>query len=295
MPTYAQLQAESYWTREIVTDEIDWLGDELCRRTNRPRAAFGSKGDNAHLRGAHRSQEWLLKSRYSTSRTYTVQSGLTAEQARHVAGIDFTPGSDTQMIAQCKRLLAAMKAGQLNEVVEFYGNVNGDKIVDGWDNPRDRPASSDSSHLWHWHLTIDRRHCRNRKLMERILAIALGLTLEDDDMDATERAALMEIRDNIRLYNSGMSKTATGTVLSPTVWRIRDEEWQAKVTSLLTALSAQIGGLDTKQVIARIEALAAEERTRDAELAELVRAAQSGELAADQFVDEVARRLADQG
>lgn len=37
MATYAQLQAESYWTREIVTDEIDWLGDELCRRTGRTR------------------------------------------------------------------------------------------------------------------------------------------------------------------------------------------------------------------------------------------------------------------
>ncbi|MEV0214305.1 hypothetical protein [Micromonospora sp. NPDC050695] len=177
------MQAESYWAREIVTPEIDWLGDELCRRTNRPRAAFGSKGDTAHLRGAHRSQEWLLKSRFSTSRTYTVQSGLTAEQARHVAGVDFTPGSDTQMIAQCKRLLAAMKAGLLDEVVEFFGNVDGDQVVDGWDNVRDRAASSDSSHLWHWHLTIDRRHCRNRKLMERILAIVLGLTVKaDDDM-----------------------------------------------------------------------------------------------------------------
>ena len=192
MATYAQLQAESWWGREVVTPEMDWLGDELCRRTKRPRGAAGTKGDNAHLKGSHRSQEWILKSRYCTSRTYTVQSGLTSAQARHVAGFDFTPGSDSQMIAQCKRIYAAMRAGQLDEVREFYGNVNGDRVVDGWDNVRDRTASSDSSHLWHWHLGIDRRHCANRSLMERIVAVALGDPLEEDmpltDDDATRVA-----------------------------------------------------------------------------------------------------------
>lgn len=182
MPTYAQLQAESWWGREIVTPEIDWFGDELCRRTGRPRAAFGSKGDNHHLAGAHRSQEWILKSRYCTNRGYTIQSGLTATQARHIAGIDFTPGSAAEMVAQCKRIYAAMRAGRLEEVREFYGNVDGDQVVDGWDNVRNRKASSDSSHLWHWHLSIDRRHCADRALMERILAIVLGDTVEDDDM-----------------------------------------------------------------------------------------------------------------
>ncbi|MEO3742485.1 hypothetical protein [Plantactinospora sp. B5E13] len=67
MPTYAQLQAETWWGRELTTPELAWLGAELCRRTGRPRGAFGTKGDNNHLRGAHRSQEWILKSRYATS------------------------------------------------------------------------------------------------------------------------------------------------------------------------------------------------------------------------------------
>jgi hypothetical protein len=181
MATYVQLQAEQWWGREIVTPEMDWLGDELCRRTGRPRDAAGSKGDNHHLRGAHRSQEWILHSAYCTSRTYTVQSGLTAAQARHIGGFDFTPGTVEAMVAQCKRIYAAMRAGQLDEVREFFGNVDGDQVVDGWDNVRDRAASSDSSHLWHWHLTIDRRRCADRALMERIVAIALG---DEDDMSA---------------------------------------------------------------------------------------------------------------
>jgi hypothetical protein len=174
MPTYTQLQAEAWWGREIVTPELRWLGDELCRRTGRPRDAFGDKGNNVHLRGAHRSQEWIQRSAYCTSRTYTVQSGLTAEQARHIAGADFTPGTAGAMITQSRRLMAAMQAGLLDGVLAIYCNVDGDQVVDGWDNVRDRAATSDSSHLWHWHLTLDRRRCADRQLMERIVAIALG-------------------------------------------------------------------------------------------------------------------------
>jgi hypothetical protein len=175
MVTLAQLQAEPWWGREIVTVELDWLGDEICRRTGQPRYAAGTKGDVNHLRGAHRSQEWILKSVYCTNRTYTVQSGLSADQLRHIAGFDFTPGSGTAMVAQCKRLYAALRAGELEEVREFYGNVDGDQIVDGWNNIENRVATSDSSHLWHWHLSIDRRRLTDKAVMERILAVALGL------------------------------------------------------------------------------------------------------------------------
>lgn len=187
MATQQQFQADPWIRREVVTPEMDWLGDEMCRRTGRPRTAAGTVGDRAHLRGSHRSQEFIQKSPLCTSGTYTVQSGLTAEQLRHIAGFDFTPGTVEEMVAQCRRILAAMKAGRLNEVREFYGNVDGDQVVDGWDNVLDRAASSDSSHLWHWHLGIDRRHCADRNLMARIVAIALGDdTTEDDDVSWTE-------------------------------------------------------------------------------------------------------------
>ncbi|MGW5556841.1 hypothetical protein ACWER9_06415 [Micromonospora sp. NPDC003944] len=293
MPTPAQLQAESYWTREIVTDEIDWLGDELCRRTKRPRTAFGSKGNTAHLRGAHRSQEWIKRSRYCTNRTYTVQSGLTAEQERHVAGVDFTPGdwgtarNRALMVEQTGRLLAAMKAGQLDEVIELFGTTNG-RTVTGYNNRTNQAASSDDSHLDHWHLTIDRRHCRNRKLMERILAIALGLPVEGDD-DMSERASRV-----IEAWASGVTATSAKENVEPVKWRIRDEAWQAKTDATLAAVLAAAKGLDTKAVLARINEVAAAESARDAELVELVRQAKSGELDADQFVDEVARRLSGQ-
>lgn len=206
MATYAQLAAEQWWGREIVTPAMGWLGDELCRRTDRPRVAAGTKGDNRHLRGAHRSQEWILRSAYCTNRTYTVQANLTAEQTRWVAGFDFTPASTQQMIAQCQRIYAAMKAGRLDEVVEFYGNVNGDQVVDGWDNLRDRAASSDSSHLWHWHISIDRRHCNNQQLMERILAVVLGLP-EEDDMSAAAEDQIKSVFNGMFYGGNSMGRT----------------------------------------------------------------------------------------
>jgi hypothetical protein len=189
VPTYAQLQSERWWGREIVTAELDWLGDHLCSRLRRPRSAAGSKGDNEHLNGAHRSQEWILNSRYSTSRAYTVQGGLNATQLRHISGFDLVPGewgsaqNRRLMIEQTGRLLAAMRGGKLDEVRELFGTTNGSTVT-GWNNVTNSFASSDSSHLEHWHLSLDRRHCANRALMERIVAIALGE--DDDDMPTVD-------------------------------------------------------------------------------------------------------------
>lgn len=196
MPTYAQLEQEPYWNREVTTPEVDWLGDELCRRTGRPRSACGVKGDNGHLRGAHRSQEWIKRSRYCTNRSYTVQSGLTAEQERHLAGIDFVPdewGSDRNrrlMREQTGRLVAAMRAGQLDGVREVIGTLDGRTVVGV--RPDGSTFSSDDSHLDHWHLTLDRRQCRNKPLMERIVAVALGEDLEDEMTPAQFLAILKD-------------------------------------------------------------------------------------------------------
>lgn len=194
MPTLLQLQAEPVWNAERVTEAVDWLGDNLCARTGRPRTAFGAKGDEFHLRGAHRSQRWILTSRYCTNRGYTVQNGLTESQKDEIAGIDFTPGNGQEMIQQSRRLYEAMRAGLLDEVFEFYGNIDGNQIVDGWDNIDDENITSDTSHLWHWHLTLDRRQLNNMNLMRRILATALGdpMTQPDVALTPSQNAALAE-------------------------------------------------------------------------------------------------------
>lgn len=176
MPTYAQLQAESWWGREVETPELRWLGDQLCAALGVARNAFGTKGDNNHRNGGHRSQEWIQSSRYCTNRTYTTVFGLSADQMRHIAAFDITPRTRAQMLTISRNLDRACRAGLLEEVVEWYGNTNDDQRVDGWNNIRNAVASSDSSHLWHVHITFDRRVLRNRSVMERTLNALLGGT-----------------------------------------------------------------------------------------------------------------------
>lgn len=197
MVTKAQFDGDPYQRREVVTAELDWLGDELCRRTGRPRMAAGTKGDWKHLRGAHRSNDFIDRSPLCTSRGYTFQAGLTAEQERHIAGFDFTPGewgsasNRALMKAQTARLRSAMLDGRLAGVREVIGTLDG-RTVSGT-RADGGTLSSDTSHLDHWHLTFDRRRCRDKALMERIVAIALG-DVEDDvtpqDISAIKQAIL---------------------------------------------------------------------------------------------------------
>ncbi len=176
MATYAQLQSESWWGREVITPELTWLGNELCAALGVGRDHFGSKGDNAHLNGGHRSQEWIKNSRYCTNRNYTTVAGLNPEQARHIAALDITPANLDQMLRICRNLDRVVRAGQLEEIVEWYGNTNNDQRVDGWNNIKNAVASSDSSHLWHAHLTFDRRVLRDMGVMRRVLNALLNGT-----------------------------------------------------------------------------------------------------------------------
>ena len=237
MPTLLQLRAERWWNEEVVPPAVDWLGDQLCAATDRPRNAFGCKGDTLHMRGSHRSQAWLLNSRYATNRTYTIQAGLTTEQSNWCSGVDFTPGSPTQMIQQCKRIDAALRAGALEEVREFYGNLDGDQIVDGWDNIANRAATSDSSHLWHWHLTLDRRYANTQSVMARILHIVLGdsMPLSQTDLDAIANA--------VKGVRTGMSGTNPGSTFGQLLLGAAKEAQVASLGAKVDSLLTQVGAL----------------------------------------------------
>lgn len=186
MPSLAQLQAEPWWGREIVTAELSWLGAELCRRTGRPRDAFGSKGNEAHLNGGHRSQEWIKNSEWCTNTSYTVQSGLSGEQPRHIAACDFTPGvwgssgNRTLMAKYTKALFDAARTGRLAGVRQIFGTLNGTSAI-GLNVVSNSLAYPDDSHLDHLHLTFDRTRMRDSALMARIAD-----TLTGDDMNAVE-------------------------------------------------------------------------------------------------------------
>lgn len=161
MPSDVQLQSEVWWMREYQPPSIARLCDQMREYFGVSPNALGSKGDNNHLYGYHRSRAWILSSVWSAYRDndYSVEAG--ADQAgdeNWLCAIDFTPGDAAAMITVCQRLDTAVRAGLCPQLREWYGNVDGDQYVDGWDLLADRAATSDSSHLWHLHMSFLRGH-----------------------------------------------------------------------------------------------------------------------------------------
>lgn len=208
MATLAQLRAEPEWGREIVTPAMRWLGDQWCAATGRPVTAVGTKGNVAHLSGAHRSQEWLLNSVWCRQRTYTVQRGLTGEQPRHIAALDLTPGAwgtaenRRRVQVMTRRLVTAGVAGRLPGVFEVIGTLDGWTPV-GVDLPEGQVWPADDSHLEHVHHTFDRRRCADQQVMERVLAVVLG---GDDTVSKEEVLAGLRAEDE--WASSGAEKAA---------------------------------------------------------------------------------------
>lgn len=188
-PTRAQLEAEVWWGREVSTPELYWLEAELCARQHKKITHAGGKGDIRHLSGGHRSVEWLLKSRWCTNRTYTVQSGLTAEQQRWIGAFDWIPGewgtaaNRKMVIAATAGIIAAMKLGELPGLVQVLGTLDG-KTTAGYDNRSGDALHPDSSHLDHVHLTFDRRKMRDLAMMARLADLMMGDGMHPDDADA---------------------------------------------------------------------------------------------------------------
>lgn len=158
MATLAQLQAEIWYRAEFIPPNLRILVEDLQAFYGLGWSHIGCKGDENHLRGYHRSRAWILGSRYCTNRTYSVSrtpGDRSGGDPNWLCAIDATLPRE-KLLAACKRLDAAVRAGKLEKVVEWYGNTNGDSRVDGYDNIANAVASSDSSHLWHLHMSFDR-------------------------------------------------------------------------------------------------------------------------------------------
>lgn len=92
---------------------------------------------------------------------------------------DAQAGDYTTINKYSRRLLAA---GRVNDprtyaMREFYGNADNDRDVEGWDFVRDEAASSDSSHLWHIHISVRRAYVNSAKAIDAILSILKGEAL----------------------------------------------------------------------------------------------------------------------
>lgn len=245
-PTRAQLEAEVWWGREVSTPELYWLEAELCARSRRKVTHAGGKGDIRHLNGGHRSLEWILKSRWCTNRTYTVQSGLSGEMLRWIGAFDWIPGewgtaANRRAVADAtKRLIAAMKRGELPGLLQVLGTVDG-KTTGGYDNRTGDTLHPDSSHLDHIHLTFDRRKMRDLAMMVKIADLISGDEMHPDDADA--------LIWRVEGLTAGREAVAGGKKKGePIVANIRARELAERVAAL------EIGGIDLDALAVKITA-----------------------------------------
>lgn len=152
------IETESWWKAETVPPSLVSLISQLQSYWGIPFVNFGTKGNVFHTRGYHRSFNWVRNSAFSTNRTYSVSEtsgNRNPPDKNWVSALDVTLPTDL-LLPACQRLDQATRSGGLEKVTEWYGNMDGDTRVDGYDNIRNVVSSSDVSHLWHVHMSFDR-------------------------------------------------------------------------------------------------------------------------------------------
>ncbi|MBG6140692.1 peptidoglycan-binding domain-containing protein [Longispora fulva] len=132
----------------------------------------GIVGDRAHARsgGYHISREDQPGSNYSVQLPEDKLG-----DSRWASAVDMSMNA-ADMALVTGRLLASAKDpndSRLDFTREFYGTTNGHDVT-GWDTYYNRPSSSDSSHLWHVHVSFLRKHADNPAAMSAVLSVITG-------------------------------------------------------------------------------------------------------------------------
>lgn len=212
------ITSDRAWQRETVPPSLARLGERLREHFEVPAVNVGFKGDEDHRRGYHRSRQFLFESGYASNRRYSVTEHGNRPgdggDPTWVCAMDVTLPHD-ELVAACRRLDVAVRAGRLEKVAEWYGNTGGDNRVDGYDNIVNAISSSDPSHLWHLHLSFLRS--RAGEDHSDVYAVLTGTAEEEDDMDAKSFVALLrdpavrlEMQNIVKESRFGFDLTADG-------------------------------------------------------------------------------------
>lgn len=160
-----------------VTDAMWWLWEQL--HILEPSSELG--GIYAAKAGYHNARQNLPPYDYSVVDDPPDQGG----PSWAAAAIDWTfpnaqRGDYSTIALYTQRLLASAQDGdddRLNGWREFYGNADSDEYVEGWDCRYGCAATSDSSHLWHIHLSENRDQTESYDNKRALLSVLAGETL----------------------------------------------------------------------------------------------------------------------
>ncbi len=165
-----------------ITDEMWWLWEQLLalEPTTRLGGIYANKR-GYHNTGAANEQHW--PGDYSIRDPQDRRGSHWRDRA---SAIDWTfpdaqRGDFTRIARYQSRLIRAGQASdpRLNGWREAHGQADHDNEVEGWDFRQHRAVSSDSSHLWHIHLSESREMVDSRRNKEALLSVLIGESLAD--------------------------------------------------------------------------------------------------------------------
>ena len=157
-----------------ITDAMWWLWQQL--QALEPASQLG--GIYANKPGYHNARENLPAWDYSVMDNPPDWGG----PGDKAAAIDWTfpnaqAGNYSTIAKYTQRLLASaqdLSDPRLDGWREFYGNADDDSYVEGWDIRYGCAATSDSSHLWHIHLSENRDQTTSYDNKKALLSVLRG-------------------------------------------------------------------------------------------------------------------------
>lgn len=214
-----------------ITDEMWWMWTQA--RSFIPGVRLG--GIWASKPGYHNTVS------ANSSSNYSVRLSLDRTSPRDKArALDLTM-SDAAMRKYTQRLLdaAARRDPRLRGVREFYGTVNGRTVVGrikdseagAW-----RSSTSDTSHLWHIHISIFTAYCDNQTALADVMSVLSGGTTSEGDDPML----------GLKKGDSGKQVTALQAVLTRAGFTVaKDGDYGAKTAAALLALRKSEGSAAT--------------------------------------------------
>lgn len=168
-----------------ATDAEWWLW--LAFKGFEPEVQLG--GIYADKRGFHNRGDQVWDSGQGNPATdYSIRDGVNREGPywrTKASAIDITfpsaqRGDYGKIAKYSKRLWNSMRDSadpRLSGVFEFYGQTDSDTHVEGWDEYHENEVTSDSSHLWHIHISFLRSKCHDFWTMWAVLTVLQGWTV----------------------------------------------------------------------------------------------------------------------
>jgi hypothetical protein len=218
----------------------------------------GILGDAAHTYGYHRGRNYVPASDYSVQLAEDKQGDGEAAN-----GLDLSWSDASWQYTVSQRLLAAKNDSRMHACREFYGSTDGVTVC-GWDYYGGYAVTSDSSHLWHIHLSILRKYANDPDALSGIASVITGGgSTGGDELSAAEVQQINAHTDQMLKYLWG---ALSGTPNSVYGGGVVSADTKARLEQLLNYLypaltkapnSVYSGGVTAADVKADTEAILA--------------------------------------